>query len=134
MPEIVALTVNSPILLGKPSGVKSVRMYVRNLNVGPMKGVPYITEYDSEQTARVVRKGDARLMDVTPFSKQQTVKVRVMDNQLSIERSIAVAAILEALALKAKNANEWRASYIRVLRSFSEKSRSSVNTRAFIYI
>jgi len=102
IPEIMALTVNSPILLGKPSGVKSVRMDVKNPNVGPIEGAPYIMEYNPEQIARIIRKGDARLMDVTPFSRQPTVEVRIMDNQLSIERSIAMAAILEALALKAK--------------------------------
>ncbi|MEM2144833.1 MAG: glutamate-cysteine ligase family protein, partial [Candidatus Jordarchaeaceae archaeon] len=102
IPEIMALTVNSPILLGKPCGVKSIRMDVRNPNVGPIDGVPYLTDYNFLQTTELIKKSDARLMDVTPFSRKPTVEVRIMDNQISIERSVAIAAILEALAIKAR--------------------------------
>ncbi|MEM2373403.1 MAG: glutamate-cysteine ligase family protein [Thermoproteota archaeon] len=102
IPEIMALTVNSPILLGNPCGVKSIRMDVRNPNIGPIDGVPYLTDYDFLRTAELINKSDARLMDVTPFSRKPTVEVRIMDNQISIERSVAIAAILEALAFKAR--------------------------------
>jgi carboxylate-amine ligase len=125
IPEIMALTVNSPILLGKPCGVKSIRMDTRNPNVGPIDGVPYLTSYNSEQTANLIKKGDPRLMDVTPFSRYSTVEIRIMDNQISIERSVAIAAVLEALALKARKMMEENKPVPRVSQEVLGKNREA---------
>jgi gamma-glutamyl:cysteine ligase YbdK (ATP-grasp superfamily) len=102
-PELIALTVNSPIFEGHRHRLKSVRMDPNeNTNVGPTEGVPYLDSYDRGSAGSQTKKPDVRLMDVTPFSGHPTVEVRLMDNQMSISRSIALAAVLEALALKAK--------------------------------
>ena len=51
--------------------------------------------------------GNPRFWDVTPYTSEgkSTVEVRLFDTQTSIDLSLAIVVLLEAIALKAKNLN-----------------------------
>lgn len=94
--ELIALTVNSPVRKGRAYTQKSYRIG-NNPAVGPPQGVPYLRELTEEDFG-----ADPRQLDITPFSNYPTVEIRFFDVQTSVCRSIGLAIILQALALKAR--------------------------------
>lgn len=120
IPHIIALTVNSPFENkrttdevwvdddGKtraPKCKRSIRLVNNTTQLGPtneFEFIPYLTKPDVEGFARHVNRSYARMVDLYPFTRLDTVELRVSDTQLSVSRRIAVALLLQALALKAK--------------------------------
>ncbi|MHA1505795.1 MAG: glutamate-cysteine ligase family protein [Candidatus Asgardarchaeia archaeon] len=121
IPHLIALSVNSPFEEGRttddrifmrgnklvaPRCVRSIRLMRNDHQLGPSSPlyyVPYLREYDKESFVRVVgrEKEGGRLVDIYPFTKYETIEIRVFDTQFSIMRQISIACIIEALALKA---------------------------------
>ncbi len=123
IPHLIALTVNSPFMNGKPTGVVRVRRRgrtsiigrdcVRDLRLkyntgqtGPADKdhyVPYLEVLNRKTFDETVMREppDDRYVDVFPFTEYGTIEVRVFDAQFSVARRLAVAALLQALALKA---------------------------------
>ncbi len=107
-PELTALSVNSPIYAGRDTGVKSLRAY-RSEHIRYPSRVSYDTLVGYEEKELTDKFfGNPRYWDVTPFSSEgkPTVEVRLFDTQTPTKNVIALAALLEAIALKAKKMNE----------------------------
>ena len=126
IPAIIALSVNSPIVSGKPSDeikvvkgryaspncVRSIRLLNNTTmlsgNTNPTKYPPYLLD-DNEQTRQqflqTVGKADfydARFQDVYPYTDFGTIEVRVCDGQTSVARRIALDMIFQALGYKTR--------------------------------
>jgi hypothetical protein len=129
IPHIIALSVNSPILNNKPTDViktklegqkpryvapnciRSIRLANNTTMLSSNESkifLPYLKTGDARDKQyflQVLQKAslyDARFQDVFPFTKYNTIEVRVMDAQLSICRRIGMGLVLEALVYKAK--------------------------------
>lgn len=120
VPHIIALTVNSPFENkrttdevwvdddGKtraPKCKRSIRLVNNTTQLGPtneFEFIPYLEKPDEEGFARHVNRSYARMVDLYPFTRLQTIELRVSDTQLSIPRRIAIALLLQTLSLKAK--------------------------------
>ena len=123
-PELFAYTVNSPIQKGRRSKWKSFRSSIQtfdvsnrvNPNIKPvmflnMEDIErgYLKQFEYEETFEKKRK-KSRYFDISPFTKKDrysnewkpTIEIRLFDTQPSIPLTLANAAILEALAMKAK--------------------------------
>lgn len=106
MPVLVALSGNSPIWLGKPTGFASWR-YIRGLN-WPVSGFPPLFD-NSAQYQRSVKQMIASqiILDegvvswVIRLSKRfPTLEFRFADSQLRAEDSVALALIVRALVVR----------------------------------
>ncbi len=120
LPHLIALTVNSPFEKKRPTdevGIddrgrlraprckRSIRLLKNTTQLGPTNAfefIPYMTGPDKEFFARHVNRSPARMVDIYPFTDYETIEIRMFDSQLSVPRRIAVALLLQALALKAK--------------------------------
>ena len=120
LPHFIALSVNSPFENKAPTDLvsldehgrtrapkckRSIRLSRNTTQLGPtneFEFIPYITNADKDAFARHVNRSYARMVDVYPFTRFDTVEVRVFDTQLSIPRRIGLALIMQALCLKAK--------------------------------
>jgi len=119
LPHLIALSVNSPFVEGKPTDivevkdgklqaprcVRSIRLEKNIKQLGPDDAqhyLPYLDEYDEKKFESVVGRIPARMCDMYPFTSFGTVEVRVFDSQISVIRRIALAVLIQALALKAK--------------------------------
>ncbi|MEM2136280.1 MAG: glutamate-cysteine ligase family protein [Candidatus Freyarchaeota archaeon] len=119
LPHLIALSVNSPFVEGKPTDiveikdgklqapgcVRSIRLERNIKQLGPDDAqhyIPYVESYDEKKFESVVGRIPARMCDMFPFTSFGTVEVRVFDSQISLVRRIALAALIQALALKAK--------------------------------
>jgi carboxylate-amine ligase len=106
IPELMALTVNSPYYEGHETGFMSTRVFrSKHIKIPPRVSV------DSFESWKINPKpiedklgGNIRYWDVTPFTENNlpTVEVRLFDTQISISYSLGIAILLEAIALKAK--------------------------------
>lgn len=106
IPELMALTVNSPYYEGHETGFMSTRVFrSKHIKIPPRVSV------DTFESWKVNPKpiedklgGNIRYWDVTPFTENNlpTVEVRMFDTQISISLSLSIAILLEATALKAK--------------------------------
>ncbi|MBS7287840.1 MAG: hypothetical protein KIH01_03615, partial [Candidatus Freyarchaeota archaeon] len=119
IPHLVALSVNSPFVNGRPTDavmlkdgklqapgcVRSIRLQLNVRQLGPddpQHYIPYLKSLDEEFFEKTIGRTPARMCDMYPFTKYGTVEVRFFDCQISIIRKVALAALLQALALKAK--------------------------------
>ena len=120
LPQLIALSVNSPFENKKPSDEvtisdegrlraprckRSIRLFRNTTQMGPTNEfelIPYLRGTDKESFARHVNRSYARMVDMYPFTDYGTIEIRVFDTQLSIPRRMGLALILQALALKAK--------------------------------
>ncbi len=130
IPHIIALSVNSPMINNAPTDViktkdeggkpryvapgciRSIRLannttMLSNSNE-PSKYLPYLSRGDDEdkqyllQVLQKASLADARFQDVYPFTKYETMEVRIQDAQLSICRRIGMAMLLQAMCYKAR--------------------------------
>lgn len=106
IPELMALTVNSPFYRGYESGFMSTRVFrSTHIKLPPRLSIDTYKEWLSNPKA-VESKfgGKIRFWDVTPFTEDNlpTVEVRLFDTQLDVSYSLAIAVFLESIALKAK--------------------------------
>ena len=120
IPHIIALTVNSPFENKKatdevwvddsgrtraPKCKRSIRLVRNTTQLGPTNEfelIPYLVEPDVEGFARHVNRSYARMVDMYPYTRLNTVELRVSDTQLSVPRRVGVALLLQTIALKAK--------------------------------
>ncbi len=119
LPHLIALSVNSPFVEGKPTDivevkdgrlqaprcVRSVRLEKNIKQLGPDDAqhyIPYLEDYDEKKFENIVGRIPPRMCDMFPFTNFGTVEVRVFDSQISVIRRISLAILIQALALKAK--------------------------------
>ena len=127
IPHLIALSVNSPFEDGEatdtlirirqdgtliaPRCIRSIRLLKNDHQLGPIafqNYVPYMTKPNIEEFTKVTQrfKDGGRLVDLYPLTVHNTVEVRIFDTQFDVVRSIGLALILQALALKAKKIYE----------------------------
>ncbi|MFX0098797.1 MAG: glutamate-cysteine ligase family protein [Candidatus Hodarchaeota archaeon] len=125
LPHLIALTVNSPFIDDKPTGVvkviekgeklnvlgkdciKSLRLHYNKAQMGPVDKdtyIPCLEKLDPTTYREVIRRKppDDRFTDIYPFTEYGTIELRVFDTQFSLFRRLAIVSLLEALCLKAK--------------------------------
>ncbi|MBN2151171.1 MAG: hypothetical protein JW839_07000, partial [Candidatus Lokiarchaeota archaeon] len=125
IPHLIALTVNSPFINKRPTGVvkvasdgeglqilgkdctKSLRLFYNKAQVGPVDKetyIPCLKALDRDEFCGVVhrRPPDDRFVDMYPFTPYGTIELRVFDTQFALSRRLAIVALIEALCLKAK--------------------------------
>jgi gamma-glutamyl:cysteine ligase YbdK (ATP-grasp superfamily) len=120
-PELFAISVNSPISLGRISRWKSYRASISSFDVGNMvnpniKPTPYLKMEDiqrgylKEFEHDEKKRKKSRYYDISPFTKEDrysnlykpTIEIRLFDAQPSIPQTMAYAALLRALIKKAE--------------------------------
>ncbi|MFX0101494.1 MAG: glutamate-cysteine ligase family protein [Candidatus Hodarchaeota archaeon] len=125
IPAIIALSVNSPIMQGKPTDeikivkgryaapncVRSIRL-LKNTTMlssnNPARYIPYIlddTEENRQYFLQTLQKADfydARFQDVYPFTDFGTIEVRICDAQLSIARRMGLSMLFQTLGYKTR--------------------------------
>jgi hypothetical protein len=98
MPELTALGVNSPIHNRQPTPYRSKRLSTSPL-VGPSGVSPL--EYEPDNPLQFSNPGD-RYQYITPYTKsQRTIELRGFDTPMTIDWAMAIAALIECLAVKA---------------------------------
>ncbi|MBD3188744.1 hypothetical protein GF325_18090 [Candidatus Bathyarchaeota archaeon] len=125
IPAIIALSVNSPIMEGKPTDqvkvvkgryaapncVRSIRLQKNTTMLSsnnPKRYIPYILDNSEQnqqfflQTLQKADFYDARFQDVYPFTDFNTIEVRICDAQLSIARRIGLCMLFQALGFKTR--------------------------------
>ena len=103
LPELLALSANSPFWQGRPTGLASTRASV--LESLPRSGIPPFFDSMAEFEELVdsgVRGGifaDATYLwwDVRPHPRFGTIEVRICDAQTRIEDTAAIAALVQSL-------------------------------------
>lgn len=104
LPELLALSANSPYWQGRDTGLASSRSKV--FDGFPRSGIPPAFESWDAWVALVRRAMDAGVMedytylwwDVRPHPRFGTIEVRVCDAQTRLEDSVAIAAVVQGLA------------------------------------
>jgi gamma-glutamyl:cysteine ligase YbdK (ATP-grasp superfamily) len=100
MPELTALGVNSPIYAKKPAGICSQRLKNSPL-VGPSGVSPM--EYNPSNPLQFNDPGN-RYRYITPYTKsRRTIELRGFDTPMTIDWAMAIAALIQCLAVKASN-------------------------------
>ncbi len=127
IPELMALTVNSPYYEGHETGFMSTRVFrSKHIKVPPRVSV------DSFESWKVNPKpiedklgGNIRYWDVTPFTENNlpTVEVRLFDTLISVPYSLGIAILLEAIGLKAKKMSAKNVTPPKVNNSIIEYNR-----------
>ena len=111
IPELIALTVNSPYYNGELTGFMSTRIFrSKHIKLPPRLSINTYKDWLSSPKSVEIRLGkNIRFWDVTPFTSTDetgnplpTVEVRLFDTQTSVPYSLGIAVLLEAIALKAK--------------------------------
>jgi carboxylate-amine ligase len=104
VPILQALSANSPYWRGDDSGLASARMPI--FRAFPRVGIPPYYKDWADYEQRIDFMVDAGVMadptflwyDVRPHSKFGTVEVRAMDAQTHVEHTIALTALIQAMA------------------------------------
>jgi len=107
-PELIAMSGNSPLRQGRIARCKSLRLrdgpFARP--AAPVRVHDLSRVRDRADGRRLFGDANVRYWDVSPFSylkgHKRTVEIRLFDMQPDRERSVAYAALLQALALKAR--------------------------------
>ena len=111
IPELMALTANSPFYHGELTGFMSTRTFrSKHIKLPPRLSINTYKEWLSSPKSVESRLGNKiRFWDVTPFTSTDesgkplpTVEIRMFDTQTSVPYSLSIAILLEAIALKAK--------------------------------
>jgi hypothetical protein len=98
MPELTALSVNSPIYDRRFADCRSKR-----LQVSPLVGVAGVSpmEYDPQNRLQF-SDHSSRYRYLTPYTKsQQTIELRGLDTPMTIDWAMAIAALVQCLGVKA---------------------------------
>ncbi len=101
IPELIAISANSPFYTGERKPVESYRLFRSPHSKCP----PHLSQKDMMKLrwcSHSSAGASERMWDVTPFTKggRCTVETRLFDVQPRCERSMAIAALLQALAAK----------------------------------
>jgi carboxylate-amine ligase len=109
LPAVLALSLNSPYLAGAETGVLSSRA-ARLLEL-PRGGPPPALESPDEWAAAVEASGVdyTRIWwDARPHPRLGTIEVRIADQPTAVERSVALAALVQALCAAAPPPEQTR--------------------------
>lgn len=125
IPHLIALSANSPFVNGRPTDavmlkdgklqapgcVRSVRLQLNVRQLGPddpQHYIPHLKSLDEDFFEKTIGRTPARMCDMYPFTRYGTVEARFFDCQISVIRKVSLAALLQAIALKAKKLLESR--------------------------
>ena len=102
LPAVLAVSANSPLLLGAKAGSRSARAE-RLLELPRSGAPPPLTDVAAFEAAVAAAGVDyTRLWwDVRPHPRLGTLEVRIADQQTDVRRSAALAALVQALAAHA---------------------------------
>jgi glutamate---cysteine ligase / carboxylate-amine ligase len=103
IPLLIALSANSPLWRGEPTGLMSSRVPI--FRAFPRVGLPPRFENWSDFERRVETMSETGLIedytylwyDVRPHPRLGTVEIRAMDSQTRVEHTIALAALVISL-------------------------------------
>jgi hypothetical protein len=96
LPDVLALSANSPFADGADSGLRSAR--AERLAELPNGGAPPVFHTWADWEARTAGVDYRRLhWDVRPHPDYGTLEVRIADQQTDVRRSAAFAALIQAL-------------------------------------
>jgi carboxylate-amine ligase len=103
VPVLLALSANSPFWRADPTGLASTRMPV--FRSFPRTGIPPRYDGWADYERRVAFMVDSGVMedytwlwhDVRPHPELGTVEMRAMDAQTSVEHTLALAALIQAM-------------------------------------
>jgi len=157
LPHIFALSTNSPFWKGRNTGFKSYRAKV--FDRFPRTGIPdYFSSHGEFQSyvdtlvkTRCIEDASKIWWDIRPHPKYPTLEFRICDIPLTVNETIAIAALCQAIVAKLYklisqnlgfrlyrrlyiNENKWRASRYGIngdLIDFGKKRE--VNTHELIY-
>lgn len=104
LPLLLALSANSPFWQGRDSGMASVRTSI--FQAFPRVGIPlsfssyaeYVEVIDQLLRCRAIPDPSFLWWDVRLRPHFGTVEIRVMDSQSSLDRSVALAALVQSIA------------------------------------
>jgi carboxylate-amine ligase len=104
VPVLVALSANSPFWRGDPTGLASTRMPI--FRSFPRVGIPPVYRDWSDYERRIGAMVSSGLIedytylwyDVRPHPNFGTIEVRAMDVQTRLEHTVAITALVQALA------------------------------------
>jgi carboxylate-amine ligase len=100
LPEVLALSANSPYRDGEESGLRSSR--AGRLGELPRAAAPPVFETWADWEQLTAGRDYTRMWwDVRPHPRLGTLEVRIADQQTDVGRSAAFAALLQALAAEA---------------------------------
>ncbi|MHA1401694.1 MAG: hypothetical protein ACTSQE_15190, partial [Candidatus Heimdallarchaeaceae archaeon] len=116
IPHLIACSVNSPMYNNQPPKIKknSINAICSNLplshrlkfNSLQLKHVPNLprSDFDKNRFAQIVEKKviESRMVDMYPFTKYNTIEIRIFDSQPCILSRLGIMILIQALALKAK--------------------------------
>jgi glutamate---cysteine ligase / carboxylate-amine ligase len=103
LPDLLALSANSPFLEGADSGLRSAR--VEALAALPNGGAPPIFRTWADWDARTAGVDYRRLhWDIRPHPDYGTLEVRIADQQTDVRRSAALAGMIQQQVLSAADA------------------------------
>jgi carboxylate-amine ligase len=103
VPMLIALSANSPLWRGEPTGLASSRVPI--FRAFPRVGLPPRFESWSDFQTRVQTLIDGGVIadytylwyDVRPHPRLGTIEIRAMDSQTRLEHTVALAALVVAL-------------------------------------
>src|SRR6478672_1761525 len=103
VPLLIALSANSPLWRGAPTGLMSSRVPI--FRAFPRVGLPPHFDGWQDFARRVDAMSDAGLIedytylwyDVRPHPRLGTVEIRAMDSQTRVEHTVALAALIVSL-------------------------------------
>jgi carboxylate-amine ligase len=103
VPLLIALSANSPLWRGRPTGLMSSRVPI--FRAFPRVGLPPRFEDWADFARRVEAMSDSGLIedytylwyDVRPHPRLGTVEVRAMDSQTRVEHTVALSALVVSL-------------------------------------
>ena len=100
IPEFWSISASSPVYKGRFTGYMSYRGK-KSRHIGCAPRLSY-KRYKDEKSME--NDNSLRYMDVTPFTKYKkpTVEVRLFDSQISLERTLTNAVLVEAISLRAR--------------------------------
>jgi glutamate---cysteine ligase / carboxylate-amine ligase len=115
LPVVLGLSANSPYLAGEDTGLRSSRS--ARLQELPRADVPpYFASWADWETFMAGRDYTRSWWDVRPHPRLGTLEIRIADQPTDVRRSAALAALLQALAAVAAEADPPpadRAAYLR---------------------
>jgi carboxylate-amine ligase len=115
LPHLLALSANSPFWYGRPSGLQSSR--IKALEALPRGGLPPALEgwtefyslYDTLTSGGAIDSIRELWWDMRPHPDFGTLEVRIFDTPLTFDEVISMAAITQALVVRAElNRKEGR--------------------------
>ncbi len=120
LPHIIALNVNSPFQHGQkphvdrsqtnsltlPHGTMSSRLALNNRQLHMVPALDIGDTDDDFMRKTKKDKKSKRMVDINPFSTWGTIEIRCIDSQLTLSNRLALAVLLQAMALKVRNMAE----------------------------